>query len=106
MPKPFPIRGDLVDNQGRCTHYHSERDVVANWCTTCQAMWACHACHEEATDHPFGRVELSSSIPAVLCGVCGKSLSAAEYDSVSACPGCGAQFNPGCRLHRHLYFHP
>ncbi|NYF23235.1 putative CHY-type Zn-finger protein [Sporosarcina sp. JAI121] len=25
-------------------------------------------------------------------------------DCKSACPECSAAFNPGCSLHRHLYF--
>src|SRR5699024_6386394 len=40
---PMPtIYGDTLDAAGRCTHYHSEKDVIANKCATCNKYWACY----------------------------------------------------------------
>jgi uncharacterized CHY-type Zn-finger protein len=42
---------------------------------------------------------------AVLCGVCGGQLTVRDYLACeNRCPACDAAFNPGCRLHYHLYF--
>ena len=100
------IYGQLVDIEGRCVHYHSPLDIVGNLCATCQQIWACHLCHQEATDHPFGTVPVTASYAAVLCGVCGCGMTPATYGAVHACPLCSSPFNPGCRLHWDLYFRP
>ena len=49
------IHGIDVDSQGRCAHWHSERDVVANMCGACGHMMthaeygiSCPSC-----GHPF-----------------------------------------------------
>jgi len=47
------IRGAL-DAEGRCKHWHSPLDVVANKCATCGEYFACALCHAELTDHEFG----------------------------------------------------
>lgn len=96
------IHGRGVDAEGRCTHYGGTRDVVGNLCVTCGKYWACHRCHAEACDHPFGRAPLDA--PAVVCGVCGHLMNYPEYSATEACPACGHGFNPGCSLHAHLYF--
>lgn len=93
------IRGELVDVQGRCTHYHSLLDVVANKCRTCGTYWACHLCHE-ASGHEFGPMPANEL--AVMCGVCGHEMTRADYGS--SCPRCDAMFNPGCALHAGIYF--
>jgi uncharacterized CHY-type Zn-finger protein len=113
-----PLRGVTVDPETRCETYYP-----------------CAACHDAATDHeaaPWPRDRFDE--PAVLCGVCGATLSAREYldgeeeaqrasgsegqspsgnraslgDSRAktddACPRCDAAFNPGCRAHRDRYF--
>lgn len=98
------VRGHTVDEQGRCTHWHSELDVVANRCIVCDEFWACHSCHEELAGHDFGRVLKSDLGPAVLCGCCGDTLSYRQYAAVTACPLCEHPFNPGCKLHEELYF--
>ena len=62
--------------------------------------------HDALADHPakvWPAAEWDQ--PAVLCGVCGGELSVREYMGCgNRCPACGAAFNPGCRLHYHLYF--
>ncbi|MCZ9310117.1 CHY zinc finger protein [Corynebacterium uberis] len=97
------IRGVGVDAQGRCAHYHREVDVVALWCVTCQQFWACHACHEELANHRFGRAPVRG-VAAVLCGACGFTMEAAQYQCVTQCPACGHGFNPGCAAHASRYF--
>lgn len=97
------IRGVDVDAQGRCAHYRSPRDVVANLCATCGDYWACFRCHRELADHPFGRMPLVAE-EAVLCGACAQVMNYAEYSTAATCPGCGHPFNPGCELHAQLYF--
>ncbi|MDO5669942.1 MULTISPECIES: CHY zinc finger protein [Corynebacterium] len=97
------IRGVGVDAQGRCAHYRSDRDVVANRCATCGDYWACHACHAELADHPFGRMPLVES-GSVMCGVCAHGMDYAAYSAATACPQCRHPFNAGCAAHASLYF--
>lgn len=93
------IRGQLVDTAGRCVHYHSPLDVVANKCSVCGDYWACYQCHVEQ-DHAFGPMPLDEL--AVLCGVCGHEMTGRDYGPL--CPACGTAFNPGCTLHAGIYF--
>ena len=78
------IHGIDVDPQGRCAHWHSERDVVANTCGACHKLWACSLCHNELADHRF--VGVDKHLRSVMC------------------PSCGHPFNPGCKLHENVYF--
>lgn len=97
------IYGDTLDEAGRCTHYHSDVDVIANKCAICNKYWACYKCHAAAADHSFGAMDLQSR--AVMCGACGHEMNFDEYaGSTNGCPRCGQRFNPGCSLHRHIYF--
>ena len=95
-----------VDSETRCRHYAGRTDVIAIRFKCCDAWYPCIDCHRALADHepavwPIGeRDEL-----AVLCGVCGRRLGIATYlNGDSSCPRCGAGFNPGCKLHHHLYF--
>ncbi|MDO5032609.1 CHY zinc finger protein [Corynebacterium sp.] len=90
-----------IDAEGRCRHWHSLVDVVANKCATCQEWFACAQCHAELRDHPFGRMPKAET--CVMCGVCGQQMDYATY-SAYECPGCGHPFNPGCSLHADIYF--
>jgi len=103
---PVPLRGIDVDAETRCAHYDDAVDVVALRFHCCGAYYPCFRCHGAATDHEPERVPRDAfDDPAVLCGVCGDSLSVREYlDAEDACPDCGAAFNPGCRRHRDRYF--
>lgn len=98
------IHGTGVDEQGRCAHYHSERDVIANWCVTCRKWWACFSCHREHAEHPFGRVAAEPGVTGARCGACGHEMDYAGYSGAAQCPRCGHHFNPGCALHAPLYF--
>lgn len=102
------IHGRTVDAQGRCAHWHSPLDVVANRCATCAKFWACSICHDEACDHPFGPAGRRDQ--AVLCGACGTIMDYEAYTGYAdapqcpQCPQCGHPFNPGCATHRDIYF--
>lgn len=100
------VFGPTVDEQTRCVHWHSPLDVVAIQFACCGDFYPCHTCHEETADHPAATWPTSARArPAVLCGVCGARTTIAAYlAGGDACRSCGAPFNPGCRLHHHLYF--
>ncbi len=99
------VYGATVDDQTRCIHYRTELDVIAIKFACCGRYYPCHLCHAEAETH--GAIQWAvadQETKAVLCGVCNAELSIATYLKIDSCPECGAAFNPGCRLHSHLYF--
>lgn len=99
------VLGAVVDDQTRCIHYHSVLDVIAIKFACCGEYYPCHLCHAESAGHAAQVWPVSQQGElAVLCGVCQSELSTTEYLSVDGCPRCSAEFNPGCRLHSHLYF--
>ena len=99
------VHGLDVDPQSRCRHWHAEHDVVAMRMACCGQWWACIDCHAALADHPAERRPVDDAAPAARCGACGHPMTAAAYLACEdACPHCGHAFNPGCRLHRHLYF--
>ncbi|WIM67819.1 CHY zinc finger protein [Corynebacterium breve] len=95
------ILGVDVDRQGRCAHWHSDVDVVANKCLLCDDYFACSLCHAALRDHPFGRMPRDAH-EAAMCGVCGHTFGLAAYGK--QCPSCGQLFNPGCSDHVEEYF--
>ncbi|PLC11275.1 hypothetical protein AUQ48_02210 [Kocuria flava] len=101
------VLGPTVDDQTRCVHYRTPLDVIAIRFRCCGAYYPCHRCHEESAGHPAAQWPVAEQdTAAVLCGVCRAELPGRQYLAVEACPRCGAGFNPGCRLHAHLYFEP
>jgi len=105
-----PVYGAAIDSFTRCIHYHSERDIVAIKFACCRRYYPCSRCHAEAVQlepapHTTRRwpPEQWSEL-AILCGACHGELTITEYRRVDRCPHCAAEFNPGCRLHTHLYF--
>jgi uncharacterized CHY-type Zn-finger protein len=101
-----PVLGVDLDPQTRCAHWRSPLDIVAIRMRCCGAYYACHDCHAALAGHAAAVWPRSEQDrPAVLCGACGTELTVAQYLACdNRCPACGAAFNPGCRLHRHLYF--
>ncbi len=100
-----PIYGLPVDANTRCTHYHGDTDVIAILFRCCDRFYPCHACRDTVADHlPTVWRDDERSAQALLCGNCGTLLSIDRYLEVDKCPSCRANFNPGCRLHHHLYF--
>lgn len=99
------VKGQVIDEQTRCTHYHSERDIIAIKFKCCNTYYPCYHCHQEVNHNMerWKREEFDEK--AILCGVCGHELTIHEYLNAShSCPYCEASFNPGCQLHHHIYF--
>jgi len=103
-----PVYGVNVGPETRCEHYDGETDVIAIRFACCNRFYPCHACHDAVADHDAAVWPREAfDEPAVLCGVCGTVLSINTYlQAESACPNCGAAFNPGCEQHHALYFEP
>ena len=100
-----PVLGPVVDDETRCIHYRTPLDVIAIEFACCRAFYPCHLCHAETADHPAEQWPVADrGERAVLCGVCGHLLTIDEYLVTGGCPACAAPFNPGCKLHAHLYF--
>lgn len=99
------IYGKLIDDETRCVHYHSEKDIVALQCATCRKFYPCYQCHNEAENHRF-HVWQSNQFHenAVYCGHCRSTLSIHSYLNTTKCPQCHHSFNPNCAKHYHLYF--
>ncbi|RPF53388.1 CHY zinc finger protein [Aquisalibacillus elongatus] len=100
------IKGKIIDEETRCEHYHSAQDVIAIKFRCCGEYYPCYQCHQETADHTAEtwQPELFHE-KAILCGVCKHELTIHEYlNSSNECPVCQASFNPGCKLHHHLYF--
>jgi len=100
------VRGIEVDDQTRCAHYHTDRDVIAIKFACCETYYPCFRCHDACVDHETEQWPPQAfDEPAVLCGVCETELSIQTYlDCDHECPNCGAAFNPGCRRHADRYF--
>lgn len=99
------VLGPTVDHQTRCVHYRTELDVVAIRFRCCGEFYPCHLCHEETADHDAAVwPPEEQDTHAILCGVCGGTMSIRNYLDADSCASCRAPFNPGCRLHKHLYF--
>jgi len=96
------IFGKLTDDQGRCIHYHSPLDIIANKCGKCGHFYACYKCHDELEDHKFEPLP-SSQRWTVMCGVCGRQCSYDEYSKLKECPDCKSSFNPKCAEHKSCY---
>lgn len=100
------VRGVDVDPETRCSHYDTERDVIAIRFPCCDEFYPCFRCHDAVADHSREAwAEDERDAEAVLCGVCGARLTIAAYLACdSRCPECNAEFNPDCAKHYHLYF--
>ncbi|MCR5568957.1 MAG: hypothetical protein K6G31_06750 [Paludibacteraceae bacterium] len=100
------IYGKLTDREGRCIHYHSVLDVIANKCAKCRKFYSCYKCHNEKEAHAFGAIPPDEA-SAVMCGVCGYQFSYSTYEQMGGtCTNCGAHFNPRCALHKCIYTEP
>ena len=106
MAHTLPVKGIDVDEETRCFHYHSAIDRIAIKFYCCGDYFPCFECHQAAGcgNHQVWPKE-NFDQKAVLCGSCGYELTVEEYlHCASSCPNCSAAFNPGCSLHKHLYF--
>ncbi|CAI4594667.1 BFH_collapsed_G0032900.mRNA.1.CDS.1 [Saccharomyces cerevisiae] len=103
------IYGKTVDDQSRCVHWHLPKDVIAIRFKCCDKYYACFECHQELSSHPLEKYDLldDANKHLIICGVCRHEMTFAEYydyNSNLICPNCRSPFNPGCKLHYHLYF--
>ena len=105
MSNLIKIHGLEVDDQGRCKHYHSSKDIVGIKFKCCQKYFACIFCHQELADHQPKKWQKSEFDQAVIhCGSCHSNLSIDNYVEATKCPNCAAEFNPKCENHFHHYF--
>jgi uncharacterized CHY-type Zn-finger protein len=106
MISPVAVRGQWIDGETRCVHYHSERDIIAIKFKCCATYYPCFQCHEESANHlPSVWLKTERDEKAILCGSCKKELTIHQYLSANnRCPACNARFNPNCELHYHLSF--
>jgi len=100
------VKGKVIDNQTRCSHYHTDLDIIAIKFKCCGTYYPCYSCHAEAADHEHVTWDsLEWNQKAILCGACGLELTVQEYmDSNNTCPRCQSSFNPNCKKHYDLYF--
>ena len=100
------IKGKPIDNETRCIHYSSARDVVAIKFKCCNEYYPCYVCHEETAGHrPEVWKQNEFNTKAILCGVCQTEMTISIYKDFNyKCPACKALFNAHCRNHDHLYF--
>ena len=97
--------GLLVDDESRCVHYHSVKDIVSLQCYECRKYYACYQCHNAMEMHVFSPYPLAlSEDQPILCGVCKRTMTFQEYQEQIACSYCSAPFNPGCKQHYSYYF--
>ncbi|MBS9338632.1 hypothetical protein G6R29_03160 [Fructobacillus sp. M2-14] len=99
---PVVMHGIGLGSKGTCTHYHKDVDIAGLLCGRCEKYYACFKCHDELTNHSFAPSSTKEGHP-VLCGSCLTLLTYIEYQE-GACVNCKAPFNPGCALHKNLYF--
>ncbi|MED3650343.1 CHY zinc finger protein [Heyndrickxia sporothermodurans] len=100
------VKGNVIDFETRCTHYHKEIDRIAIKFYCCNIYYPCFECHKEhGCDNPKVWPKELFNHKAILCGGCGNELTINEYYACnSTCPVCFAAFNPGCSLHKEFYF--
>lgn len=110
----YTICGKLVDNETRCEHWHSPKDIIALKFKCCpEKYYPCFSCHLETNDktHALMKYDVveNKDEKVVLCGHCKKELTFKQYQSKATsdalnCPFCAAAFNPKCKLHYGHYF--
>ncbi len=99
------VYGSVVDSETRCTHYYSEKDIIAIKFKCCNRYYPCYKCHEEHADHNIERWPRQQFDDfAILCGSCHTELTIHQYMDTANCPHCQASFNEGCSAHYPIYF--
>jgi uncharacterized CHY-type Zn-finger protein len=100
------IKGNLVDENSRCIHYHTAEDIIAIKFKCCDKYYACIFCHNEKETHtPIVWQKEEFDTHAVLCGNCKTTMSIKEYlGCENSCIVCNSSFNPKCVNHHHFYF--
>ncbi len=106
MKDKILVKGKIVDECTRCTHYHSPLDIIAIKFKCCNEYYPCFFCHEEEAGHAhqvWAKDEFDMEV--VLCGVCKHEMTIQQYlQSNHQCPQCSSAFNPRCSNHYPYYF--
>ncbi|TCP29795.1 putative CHY-type Zn-finger protein [Scopulibacillus darangshiensis] len=104
--KGTKVLGVNVDEETRCKHYHTDKDIIAIKFKCCNTYYPCYECHQEIAEHEakvWGKDQQNER--AILCGACGHELSIKDYMGCDyTCPSCQSHFNPACQRHYDLYF--
>lgn len=100
------VFGSIYDNETRCTHWHTDKDIIALKFACCGKYWPCYQCHNSCMEGPLRKYAVvESAVKVVLCGSCAEEMTFQEYiDCDYACKKCHGEFNPGCKLHYGIYF--
>src|SRR5699024_8847876 len=94
-----------VDDESRCTHYHTPLDIIAIKFKCCNKFYSCYKCHNENENHEIIRWEKDEfDEQAIICGVCNQTRSTNDYMLSEVCQHCSAIFNHRCKYHHHIYF--
>ena len=106
MNKAIAVKGNNVDGQTKCAHYHTPVDVIAIKFKCCINYFACYYCHAENTDHAAEIWKVDEfETEAILCGCCKVEMTINIYlQCENKCPNCKTAFNPRCINHHHFYF--
>ncbi|MFJ5766712.1 CHY zinc finger protein [Lysinibacillus sp. NPDC093210] len=99
------IFGPVIDDETRCIHYHTEKDIIAIKFACCERYYPCYKCHEEHAQHAIKRWQQAQfHTRAILCGHCKHELTIYDYMQSSSCPQCKKAFNARCANHYPIYF--
>jgi uncharacterized CHY-type Zn-finger protein len=100
------VFGNVMDDHTRCSHYHSELDIIALKLKCCAKYYACIFCHNENEDHKSTVwLKTEYNTKAILCGNCNTEMTIETYlNSNNNCIHCNSSFNPKCNNHYHYYF--
>lgn len=99
------IHGHIIDDQTRCEHYASEKDIIAIKFKCCNKYYPCYKCHNDLENHPISVWENHEFDElAILCGVCKMEQSISLYLKMGKCINCKSVFNDGCKKHHKIYF--
>lgn len=99
------IHGHIIDDQTRCKHYSSEKDIIAIKFKCCNKYYPCYKCHNDLEDHPISvwkKTEFDEL--AIVCGICKTEQSINHYVKTGKCSSCKSEFNDGCKSHHQIYF--
>ena len=99
------ILGNVIDEQGRCTHYSKKQDTVSIKFKCCGTYYPCYKCHEENSNHKIQLWKQEDfDEKAIFCGVYKTELTINEYLNSKTCKHCHTLFNPNCSKQFHIYF--
>lgn len=99
------VYGFTVDDEMRCIHYQTKKDIIAIKFKCCNKYYPCYKCHAEAENHEavlWKNTEHHEK--AVLCGIYSREHTIDEYLHTTHCLNCDSLFNEACEFHYHFYW--